>query len=592
LTITNTGFVITDEGNAQATVADPGGPYIHITEFRVSDAVDFVPDGDETALPGTVLYTGGITNYYVVNYNTIELILIMDPTVGPFSFGSIGIYLEDGTLFAICAFDGLLEKIRALGNQAGTQYRIRARLKFARASVICQVDVITSLQVLEVDTWSLLVTPGNQVGEANMAIVHEATPGNDSVMVFRDTDDQWSINDFGIVFTGDTDDAGVSIEVDRVVHPDLVGMEFDLPSTDSRYLIRFPDGDIRRVSAYGDDNTELVFTPAKAVPLTGVFTIWEDASSATQNCKVRWADRSEYNSIVADFNVLWGDPSGTYPGSNEGLGQVEIPTISSPARPSLADWTAFHNALIEKCKIHSVGFSDILATDYTYLCNNTDGKGLKTHMDQFEVVLGKIDSLITNRNVADAAYQESSIPGGGTATRTDAWNGTKNHIVTFSYDDADHKSALINGGHQISWSASVTTGATLWWTSLKDFLTSIGTVTFGRGTTTKTGGVGTGSSVGLATLTTTPQVMFTASGLMPGSGEVDLQISGETNLASDEIIITVTFGVTVMGGYSYYVALDDDLLTSLVSVRRPQAAVIATPVLDYPTVVSTGTLEA
>ena len=574
---TNTGFVITNAGNAVATTATPAGPFIHITEFRVGSGVNYTPVGSDTALHGTTLYTGGITNYYVVASDTVELICFMDATIGPFDFGEIGIYLNDGTLFALAAFDVLQNKMRAVGNQAGTQWRIRARIKLADAAVLCQVDVITSNQVLEVATWPLLVTPANQVGNANMAIVLEPTPSGDSVLVFKDTADSWGINDFVEVYRGNTSSPGTTIGTSVVAADDLPTGYFVLPQTVSRYLVKFPDGDIRKVVS-SPGTGQLTFSPAKAVTQTGEFIIYEDANTAC--CRARWASRYEYNAFVAEFNPLWEVPSGTYSANNEGLNQTPLVTLSAPALPLPSHWTTLYNAVLAKCKIHQVPFADIENSDYSYCENNSNGYGLKHISDLFSALIAKPALLITNRNTADPAYQDVSVPPTGTVVRTTRWSGLKTHTVTFTYTDANTFKGLVNGGHELSFSASVLTGADANWLGFKSFLSSIGTVTVKRGNTISSG-AGVGTSIGLYQLTGVYQAMFSHSGFIVG-GAVVYAISGRItsgNIVDIKIEITNTAG----GAYG---GLPDDTFTSATSMRKPSSAVILTPVLAFPTVAS------
>jgi hypothetical protein len=575
---TNTGFVITDAGAAAATIATPIGPFVHINQFRITDAFNWVPDGTETTLPGALKYTGGITNYYIVDYDTVELILFMDGTVGPFNFGTIGIYLADGTLFATSVFDTLQEKIKAVGNQGGTQWRIRARLKLARASVICQVDVITSNQVLEVSTWPFLVTPANQVGNANMAILTgEENSVGESIMVFKDHANQWVINDYHQIFSGSTGSGGI-IGTSSVSHADLANISFELPQTNSRYLIKFPDGDIRRVTSI-TGSTQLNFASPKAVTQTGTFTVWEDNNAQTG--KVRWADRSEYNYYVTTFMPYWSTPSGTWNASNNGANQSSIATIAS-GHPTLAQWTALQDKVIRWCKIHSIPYADITASDYVYTENNANGWGLQTFRVLWERFEAKLPLAFTNRNVWDVAFQESTVPAGATATRVQPWGGvatTKTHTFTLTYADANTLKALINNGHQISINASVATGANANWLDMKNFLAAMGTIVIGAGDTTVTGSGGTLSGIGLHELTGVTQLLYSRTATISG-GPFTVNVYGIMNNPSS-INIAIQY---INTGTGYYASGINDLFTSSMAMRRPSSTVLNTPVLAYPAV--------
>lgn len=578
---TNTGFVISDAGNAAATIATPAGPYIHITQFKVTDAFNWTPNGTETVLPGTVKYIGGVTNYYIVDYDTIELILFMDGTVGPFNFGTIGIYLQDGTLFATSAFDTLQEKIKAVGNQGGTQWRIRARLKLARASVVCQVNVITSNQVLEVSTWPFLVTPANQVGNANMAILTgESNTVGQSIMVFKDSANEWVINDYHQIAQGDTGTGG-TIGTASVTHASLSNVSFELPQTNSRYLIKFPDGDIRRVTSI-TGTTQLNFTPAKAVTQTGTFTVWEDNN--TQTGKVRWADRFEFNRYVLSFDRYWSVPSGTWNATNAGANQTGNAVVMSSGHPTYADWKALQDRVTALCKIHSVPFADIVNMDYIYTESNPNGWGLQYIRECWELFAAKLPALETNRNVWDAAYQESTVPAGGTATRAQPWGGvvtTKTQTLSFTYADVNTFKGLVNSGHTISVNATVATGANANWLDMKNFLAAMGTITIGPGDTTVSGSGGTLSGIGLHELTGTYQQLYTRTATISG-GTFTVTINGR--IIGNVVNIQCLY---FNAGTGYYASGINDLFTSAVAMRRPSSTVLTTPILAYPTVTQT-----
>jgi hypothetical protein len=581
---TNTGFVITDAGNAAATVATPTGPFINITQFRVYDSYNWIPDGTEVTLPGNLKFTGGVTNYYVVDYDTIELILFMDGTVGPFQFGTIGIYLQDGTLFATCVFDTLQEKIRAVGNSGGTQWRVRARLKLARASVICQVDVITTTQILEVSTWPFLVTPGNQVGNANMAIVTgEQDTAGDSILVYKDSVDQWAINDYDLIFSGDTDGGGV-IGVSSVSHPGLVNVTFTLPQTNSRYLIRFPDGDIRRVTSI-TGTTQLNYASPKAVSQTGTFTVWEDNNTARKAAIVRWAARYEYNRFVTDFNVHWSVPSGSFSGSNRGSNQTAIPQIAAGLQPTYQEWKDLQDKVIAKCKIHGVAQADIMNMDYVYSENNVNGWGLQYIKENWDILNGKLPLISTAANTWDPAYQESTVPVDGTSTRVQPWGSTgslKTHTITFTYADANTFKGLVNSGHQISINASVATGANANWLDIKNFLTAMGTITIGAGDTTVSGSGGTPAGIGLQELTGVYQELYTRTATISG-GPFTVTVFGRIT-GGNIVDIKCTYMNT---GTGYYASGVNDLFTSAAALRRPSSTILQTPVLAYPAVTQT-----
>ena len=141
--MSNSGFVITDSGLHAASVANEGGPLIHLTKFRVGYGVNYALDPDvlrhKTDLEGPILYEGHLEGYRVVDQDTIEITCPMGYEVGNFAFGEAGLYLEDGTLFAVCVFEDRVSKIRSNDlSQTGNRYNIRAFLKLAQGASLIQ----------------------------------------------------------------------------------------------------------------------------------------------------------------------------------------------------------------------------------------------------------------------------------------------------------------------------------------------------------------------------------------------------------------------------------------------------------------------
>src|SRR3990170_3753325 len=108
-------FVITNAGLLSANSANAGGPKINITTFKVGAAVAYSPNISDTGLHGSILHTAAPSSYNVLSATQIEYVLTMNDTLGDFSFGEIGLYLEDGTLFAISSLAQTQQKIAVNG---------------------------------------------------------------------------------------------------------------------------------------------------------------------------------------------------------------------------------------------------------------------------------------------------------------------------------------------------------------------------------------------------------------------------------------------------------------------------------------------
>ena len=417
----NSGFLWTDQGLAAVTVANPGGPYIHVASFRLGSGFGYVPTRGQTALRGSLLYTSTPATYTVVDADTIDVILAVEVNIGDFSFGEIGLYNDNNILLATCVFDSLQEKVRAVGNQAGNRYRIHARLKLAQAPAVCIVNVTNGLSLLEVPAWQNLAAPIDQLNQANAVIVHEKNVSGQSVLVYRENDTEWVPSGYVKIFTGNISDVGTTATTSTIVHNALPSVAIRLPRTDSRYLVKFANGLIRRLSAQTASN-QITWTPALGTLPAGAFTIWEDIASRT-NVLIPIATMSDYNTLAVSFNRYWSTPTGTYPATNAGINQVAIPTLSSA--PVLADWTLLSTSLRKWMTLKNFSTTSISTIlDNAWVLDPTvqNSDGLHFLNRKFGAIYDMIMTTADgSRNAVAIAQLESAVVPSLARSRTLPW---------------------------------------------------------------------------------------------------------------------------------------------------------------------------
>jgi Phage tail-collar fibre protein len=572
--LANTGFKITDAGLAAASIASPSGPHISITQFRVGAGFNYVPTGLETALAGAILYTGVPSSFSVVDADTIECLLVMDNTIGPFNFGEIGIYLSDGTLFAVSVFSTLQEKLNAVGNLTGSRYVFRARLRYAQLPAICEVTITNSNSLLEVPNWESLVPPIDQISGANAAIVHDNNYSGDPVLVIRDTNTEWAPIGYSRIFLGNTSFPGASITTTTLTHPNLSQFNFQLPATDSRYLIKFPNGLIRKISAQ-PTATSLTFGPA-IVALTGTFSIWEDNSIPIA---FRVAGRFEYNALATLTNRYWSTPSGTYAGTNAGLNQVALPTLVS-GFPTIAQWDSLRSALYKTSQIHNVVLSAIPAAgeDYRYKPDNADGSGITTLLDKYYGLRDQPSLIEPNRNTVDVAATQTSAILALDRSRTTPWGGIVSYFFDLNYASNNERLGSVNGGAQFNITGDVPGNTSIFWNAWDLFTNAIGVIRVQRGDTVSSLAYGTGTSVGLANMPGVFTLLYSASYVsVPLGTTLDLALYGR------QVGNGYNFQLDLNSPGSPYVYSAGGLMTIAVSARRPSGLILTTPVLAYPT---------
>lgn len=105
-------FTIVNGGITAVNNAQGGGPAVDITTFKVGSSYNYTPATTDTALHGTALYSGTVYDYSTAGTDTVTFVCVMDNTVGNFSFGEVGLYLSDGTLFALASLPNLQTKTK------------------------------------------------------------------------------------------------------------------------------------------------------------------------------------------------------------------------------------------------------------------------------------------------------------------------------------------------------------------------------------------------------------------------------------------------------------------------------------------------
>ena len=117
-------LLITNIGLKKANEAQAGGWLIKLTHFGLSDSTEF-PSPEWESLPGEKIRLP-ITAYYIVDNNTVEFRCIADESIGDFWVRLFGLYLEDGTLFAV-GETPLSQKLR------GTRLTVKAQVRLVNA---------------------------------------------------------------------------------------------------------------------------------------------------------------------------------------------------------------------------------------------------------------------------------------------------------------------------------------------------------------------------------------------------------------------------------------------------------------------------
>lgn len=195
-------FTITNAGLVAANNAQAGGPKINLTTFKVGSSVNYTPLVTDTDLHGTVLHTQAINGYAVISPNEVEYTLTMDDTVGDFSFGEVGIYMEDGTLFALGTLIETQAKRKTDSVTAGNIVSFEARLLLTQiaATITFPINQITNARMIEIPSVDSLKPPS--ISDTNAYITLSKDVQGSSIPAFRTGDFEWSFPTFSKIYQG------------------------------------------------------------------------------------------------------------------------------------------------------------------------------------------------------------------------------------------------------------------------------------------------------------------------------------------------------------------------------------------------------
>lgn len=267
-------------------MAQSGGPKITINNFKLGAGYGYSPSVSATGLVGTILYSGSPFNYTVNAENEVVYTLYLDETVGDFNFGEIGLYLEDGTLFAVGAYNSPQLKLKTTGSQVGNQIVIEAKLKLSNLAPVINFNIqqIALARILQVNGIHLLVPP--ILAGSNAYLTGSYDDETNIIYAFRHGDYRWSFPTHQLpIVVGQVTDLGSSDpEVNsgnKVISVNIGSLINDVVS--GRYIIHFISGNQRglaRIVQSSGTNYVTWGEPTGAIPQLGSnFVIYKSNAS-------------------------------------------------------------------------------------------------------------------------------------------------------------------------------------------------------------------------------------------------------------------------------------------------------------------------
>lgn len=233
-------FQLTSAGIAAAIAAGENGPKISLTSFKLGTGAGYTPQVTDTALHGAVVYSGPINNYYAgSDPDTVVYELDVPASEGPYQWGECGIYMPDGTLFALAARPSTRAK------DPGILTRIQATMVFTGATAIIQFPVleIAQAKLIELASVNQLNIPTVMDSNCYMTKTFDDSTRLPIVALRRDND-YWGFPSHTLNKVLGTVEAGTSVS--RIVSSaigNLTNIEASPPG--GKFLVQFITGALR-----------------------------------------------------------------------------------------------------------------------------------------------------------------------------------------------------------------------------------------------------------------------------------------------------------------------------------------------------------
>ena len=195
----NIRFVVTNAGLQAAINAEQQGLKIVINKFSVGSGYGYDPSVDDTDLHGNMLYSGEPAKYRYVSPNTRLFVCQLPPEIGPFEFGEIGLWMDNGVLFALCSFEQPIAKYSSIESTISSSVTFNCILTLSQGAASVTINYEDNPQagneIENVGTWLEVKTPSSMYSGITKELVvgQLDNRGNQTLLIRDATNDRWNI---------------------------------------------------------------------------------------------------------------------------------------------------------------------------------------------------------------------------------------------------------------------------------------------------------------------------------------------------------------------------------------------------------------
>ena len=181
--------------NAGAALIDANEGPIELGSFVLGSDYGYTPSPTDTNIHGTAIYTGGASPFVAANANVVKYSAYLDYPLGPFSFGELGLFTTNGTLFALAASDVLISKIPLTSQGTGNSIRLDIYLSMVGTNYEMWLDLAESnnqFQMAILGSPDQLPQPQNAT--PNAYIISGVGAGQAAFLAYTDRSGLWNFD--------------------------------------------------------------------------------------------------------------------------------------------------------------------------------------------------------------------------------------------------------------------------------------------------------------------------------------------------------------------------------------------------------------
>ena len=287
---------------------------LQITRYVLGTECGYIPDVNATGIRGNSVYANTPVGPAVINANTYQYTVLLDYPVGPFSFGEIALFDEQGCV-AVAVSENLIQKMSATNSGSGNSIRLDVYLsmvsgnyntwgEYIGSDISSQIPVVGNLDnlppVQKSDPNFYIIAPFS----TSMSAVLAYTAGNNGLWHF----DCYSFANIQSFIIQSVSEKSITIDISGLTaqeRQDLIAINY------GDKVVEFSSGACysicRTVSRVTIQSTKAIInfrTPLAILPAVGdTFMYLSRTPLSTQQISIASADQVGVVKPGEDFTV-------------------------------------------------------------------------------------------------------------------------------------------------------------------------------------------------------------------------------------------------------------------------------------------------